>query len=154
MEGPVQSLRVALTTVLALSAGVTLVGPAGAATPTQGAMVEQVNVVRAGQGLRALRAAPVLHHSARRYARWMVRHDYFGHLSRIRAAHRFNLLGETLAWHSGSRARVGWTVRAWLASPGHRALLLDPRFRWLGAGMARGRLSGTAATVWVLHLGG
>jgi uncharacterized protein YkwD len=154
MEEPVQSLRVVLTTVLALSAGVTLVGPAGAATPVQRAMVEQVNAVRAGHGLRALRASPALHRSARRYARWMVRSDYFGHLSRIRAAGDFDLLGETLAWHSGSRPRVGGTVRAWLGSPGHRALLLDPRFRWLGAGMARGRLSGTAATVWVLHLGG
>ena len=149
-----QSLRMALTTVLALLAGVTLVGPAGAATPVQRAMVDEVNAVRAGHGLRSLSAAPVLHRSARRYARWMVRNDYFGHLSRIRAASRFALLGETIAWHSGLRARVAWTVRAWLGSPGHRALLLDPRFRWLGAGMARGRLSGTTATVWVLHLGG
>jgi uncharacterized protein YkwD len=154
MEEPVQSLRVALTTVLALLAGVTLVGPAGAATPIQRAMVDEVNAVRAGHGLSSLSAAPALHRSARRYARWMVRNDYFGHLSRIRAARRFDLLGETLAWHSGLRPRVAWTVRAWLASPGHRALLLDPRFRWLGAGMTRGRRSGTPATVWVLHLGG
>jgi uncharacterized protein YkwD len=154
MEGPVQSLRVALTTVLVLLAGVTLVGPAGAATPTQRAMVEQVNAVRAGHGLSPLGAAPALHRSARHYARWMVRNDYFGHLQRIRGGGRFDLLGETLAWHSGMRPRVAWTVRAWLGSPGHRALLLDPRFRWLGAGMARGRMSGTAATVWVLHLGG
>lgn len=127
---------------------------AHAASPAQGAMVQKVNSVRASHGLRALRPAPVLHRSARRYAAWMLRHDYFGHLRRIRASSRFGLLGENLAWHSGGRPRVGWTVRAWLGSPGHRALLLHPGFRWLGAGMARGTMGSHRATAWVLHFGG
>ena len=127
---------------------------AQAASPAQRAMVKQVNSVRAAHGLRPLRAAPALHRSARRYAAWMLRHDYFGHLRRIRASSRFGLLGENLAWHSGRRPRIGWTVRAWLGSPGHRALLLHPRFRWLGAGMARGTMGARSATAWVLHFGG
>jgi uncharacterized protein YkwD len=117
-------------------------------------MVTEVNSVRAAHGLGALRRAPALDHSARRYATWMLRHDYLGHLRRIRASSRFGLLGENLAWHSGGRPRVGWTVRAWLGSPSHRALLLHPRFRWLGAGMARGSMGHQRGTAWVLHLGG
>jgi uncharacterized protein YkwD len=136
---------------LLLLAGTTA---AHAASPAQQAMVKQVNSVRAAHGLRALRPVPALHRSASRYAAWMLRHDYFGHQRRIRASSHFGLLGENLAWHSGGRPRVGWTVRAWLGSPGHRALLLHPRFRWLGAGMAHGRLGARRATAWVLHFGG
>jgi uncharacterized protein YkwD len=127
---------------------------AQAASPAQQAMAQEVNSVRAAHGLHPLRPAPALHRSAGRYAAWMLRHDHFGHLRRIRASSRFGLLGENLAWHSGGRPRVGWTVRAWLGSPGHRALLLHPRFRWLGAGMARGTMGSYRATAWVLHFGG
>jgi uncharacterized protein YkwD len=128
-------------------------GRAAAARPVERAMLEKVNSVRADHDLEPLRAAPRLHRSARRYARWMLRHDYFGHQERIRAP-RFRLLGENLAWHTGRRPRVRGTFRAWLRSPGHRALILDARFRWIGAGMARGRMGEQPATTWVLHLGG
>jgi uncharacterized protein YkwD len=150
----VQACKTAAT--LLVACGLLLAGPAAAdaAAPAQRAMVKKVNSVRAAHGLRPLRPAPVLHRSARGYAAWMLRHDYFGHLGRIRASSRFGLLGENLAWHSGGRPRVGWTVRAWLGSPGHRALLLHARFRWLGAGMARGTMGARRATAWVLHFGG
>jgi hypothetical protein len=49
---------------------------------------------------------------------------------------------------------VAGTVRSWMASPPHRALILHPGFRWLGAGPARGTLAGRRVTTWVLHLGG
>jgi uncharacterized protein YkwD len=127
---------------------------ADAASPAQRAMAKKVNEVRAAHGLRALRPAPALDRSATNYAAWMLRHDYFGHQRRIRASSAFGMLGENLAWHSGGRPRVGWTVRAWLGSPGHRALLLHPRFRWLGAGMAHGTMGSRRATAWVLHFGG
>ena len=131
--------------------------PAGAYandTSTALRMLAAVNTVRAKHGLAALRGSPSLRRSARRYARWMLRKDYFGHLSRIRASSHFSLLGEALAWHSGRRAGVSRTVRAWMHSPPHRALLLHPGFRFLGAGMARGRLGRRGVTAWVLHLGG
>jgi uncharacterized protein YkwD len=146
--------RRAATAVLVLVAGALPAQPAAAATPAENEMVDQVNAVRAGQGLRPLRSEPRLGRSAGGYAEWMLRHDYFGHLQRIRAASGFSVVGENLAWHSGFRARVAGTVRAWLDSPPHRALMLSSRFRWIGAGMARGRLDGLASTTWVLHLGG
>jgi uncharacterized protein YkwD len=117
-------------------------------------MVRAVNDARASHGLRPLRQAPRLERSARAYARWMLRADYFGHLSRIRTRARFRVLGETLAWHTGRRARVRGTLRSWLRSPPHRALILSGRFRWIGAGHARGRMHSRPSATWVLHLGG
>jgi uncharacterized protein YkwD len=117
-------------------------------------MVRAVNAARADHGLKSLRRAPRLARSARAYARWMLRVNYFGHQRRIRTRARFNVLGETLAWHSGRPARVRRTVRAWLHSPPHRALVLSRRFHWIGAGTASGRLDGGPARTWVLHLGG
>jgi uncharacterized protein YkwD len=137
--------------------GVTFAVPAGAGAvghelPQR--MVAAVNEVRAQHGLPPLGASASLNRSARRYARWMLRADYFGHLDRIRASSRYSMLGENISWHSGLRPRVGRTVRRWMSSPPHRALILHPGFRWLGAGPARGKLGGRRVTAWVLHFGG
>ena len=151
-----QSVRLAAISLVLASGGWMAAGgvSASAATPVQDAMFEKVNATRAANGLQPLRPAPVLFRSARRYARWMMRRDYFGHLGRIRTSGRFALVGENLEWHTGKRPRVAGTVQAWLESPGHRALMLDTRFRWLGTGMAYGRMKGWASTTWVLHFGG
>jgi uncharacterized protein YkwD len=142
--------------VTILVCGVTLAVPAGASGSgdVQHRMVSAVNQVRAQHGLTALAGSSTLHRSARRYARWMLRAEYFGHLERIRASSRYSMLGENLAWHSGRRPRVASTVRRWMASPPHRALILHPGFRWLGAGPAHGTLGGRRVTAWVLHFGG
>jgi uncharacterized protein YkwD len=140
-----------------LACGTALAVPAGAAAdgPEHGQrMLASVNGVRAQHGLAALRGSRSLDRSARGHARWMLRADHFGHLGEIRASGRFSMLGENLAWHEGRRPQVSRTVRDWMLSPPHRALILDPGFRWLGAGMAQGSLAGRAATAWVLHLGG
>jgi uncharacterized protein YkwD len=117
-------------------------------------MLTAVNAVRAQHGLGALRGSPSLGRSARAYARWMLRRGYFGHLSRIRASAAFGSLGENLELHRGHRPRVRATVGRWLRSPPHRALMLSSGYRWLGAGMARGRYAGSPSTAWVLHFGG
>jgi uncharacterized protein YkwD len=117
-------------------------------------MLAAVNEVRAQHGLPAYKGSDTLHRSARRYAAWMVRAEYFGHLPRIRASSRFSLLGENLAWHTGRRPPAWRTIQAWMGSPTHRALILHPGFRWLGAGLARGRLGGRLGVAWVLHFGG
>jgi hypothetical protein len=137
--------------------GMALAVPAGAyayGTKPGLRMLAAVNKVRAEHGLAALRGSRSLYRSAGGYARWMLRRDYFGHLSRIRASGRYSMLGENLAWHSGRRPGVSRTMRAWMHSPPHRALILHPGFRWLGAGMARGKLGRRSVTAWVLHMGG
>jgi uncharacterized protein YkwD len=77
----------------------------------------------------------------------------FGHAGSI-AAPAFARVGEALALQPGRRLRRSRTVRGWLRSPVHRALILQPDFGWAGAGHARGRFRGRQATIWVLHLGG
>jgi uncharacterized protein YkwD len=145
--------RMALCAVLACGAVLAVPAPA-AADGNQQRMLHVLNVVRAHHGLASFHGSPSLHRSASAYARWMLRSEYFGHLNRIRASGGFSRIGEALAWHSDRRARVVGTVRRWMGSAPHRALIMNPGFRWIGSGMARGRLGGQRATTWVLHFGG
>lgn len=144
----------ALCAVLACGAALAAPAPAADGSELRNRMLNAVNAARAQHGLAAFNGSASLHRSAGAYARWMLRADYFGHLSRIRASGRFSMLGEAVAWHSRRRPQVRRTVRRWMQSPPHRALILHPGFRWLGAGLARGELSGRRATTWVLHFGG
>lgn len=116
-------------------------------------MIEKVNETRRASGLAELRASEDLTGSARNYARYMLRNDYFGHLASIRAGGSFRFLGETLAWHSGCRPRVAATFSRWMASPPHRAVLMSPTYRFIGTGPVNGRYGRGRATAWVAQLG-
>jgi uncharacterized protein YkwD len=110
-----------------------------------------LNRVRAGHGLPRLRYNKRLRRSARSHARDMVRRRYFAHQSLsggtlsnrvrrtgyMRRASRWSV-GEVLAWRSLGSDPARRAVRAWLRSPGHRALLLSPKFRELGISVVRG----------------
>jgi uncharacterized protein YkwD len=81
----------------------------------------------------------------------MLRHDNFSHngdgtsfATRIRRSSHYRKLGETLALmprHVTAR-RV---VRAWLRSPGHRAVLLDASFRRIGVCGTKGSIGSRPA---------
>ena len=122
--------------------------------PESVAMIEKVNQTRRSSGLPTLQTSEALVGSARSYARYMLKRDYFGHLSSIQAGGNFLALGETLEWHSGWRPRVARAFSIWMASPPHRAVLMSPTFRFIGAGRVRGRWGSRRATAWVAHLGG
>jgi uncharacterized protein YkwD len=112
-----------------------------------------INHAREEHGLPALSGSRSLGQSARRYAGFMLRHQYFGHLARIHASSRFKWLGEALALDPGASARSGWVVSAWLHSPEHRAILLGRRYRYAGIAAAKGSFDGSPVVVWVLHVG-
>jgi uncharacterized protein YkwD len=116
-------------------------------------MTAAINSVRAQNGLPGFERSTSLTGSAESYSRYLMEHDYFGHQSSIWASGRFALLGEALEMHMGQRFRVWPTVRAWLASAAHRAILLSPVMRRQGAGVTRGRFGSGRAVVWVLHVG-
>jgi uncharacterized protein YkwD len=145
--------------IVAMMAVLTLFAvPASALALTAGQRAERkmtkaINAVRAQNGLPAFKRSASLTGSARRYSSWLMEHDVFGHQSSIWASSRFALLGEALEWHSGHRFRVWKTVRAWLGSPSHRAILLSPTMRRQGAGVTRGRFGSRRAVIWVLHVG-
>jgi uncharacterized protein YkwD len=115
--------------------------------------IEALNDVRRAHGLAPLRESGSLNASSGSYARKMLRHDFFGHGPSIDVAGGFRSAGETLAYHTGWDAQPRRTVMRWMNSPGHRAVLLSPGFRFVGMGLARGRLAGRVATMWVAHVG-
>ena len=143
-------MRISVACCLVLGA-MTL--PAASASADESThMIGKINNVRANHGLKPVRHAPSLARSADSYARTMMARDFFGHGSQINAPKKFRRLGEAIALGRG-RARAGRALRGWLHSPGHRALVLSPSFRFMGAGRSRGSFRGSHATIWVLHLG-
>jgi uncharacterized protein YkwD len=148
---PRMCVFVAMMAVLAVFAV-----PASALTAGQRAerkITKAINSVRAEHGLPAFKRSASLTGSAERYSSWLMENDVFGHQSSIRASSRFALLGEALEWHGGRRFEVWNTVRRWLGSPSHRAILLSPVMRRQGAGVTRGRFGSRRAVIWVLHVG-
>jgi uncharacterized protein YkwD len=133
---------------------ITLLIPSEAAAGREGrvaerAMVDAVNDARHRHGLHPLRESRSLARSAGRLAATLTRLGVFRHLGADAPAGS-RWWGEALAVHRGWRARVRTTVRRWLRSPSHRAIVLGD-FRRIGAGIKRGRLDGRLTTVWVLH---
>jgi uncharacterized protein YkwD len=117
--------------------------------PAERAMVDAVNDARHRHGLRPVREARSLARSAGRRAAALTRLGVFRHLGADAPAGSRSW-GEALAVHRGWRAQARTTVRRWLRSPSHRAVVLGG-FRRIGAGIKRGRLDGRLTTVWVLH---
>jgi len=120
-------------------------------------VVALVNAARS-QGRRCGRerfaAAPPLgvsrklNAAADAHARDMLRRKYFEHRGSdgsqprdrvLRAGYRFRLTGENIALGPESAEEV---VAGWLDSPGHCANIMEPRFRDIGVGLARGKKRG------------
>ena len=116
-------------------------------------MIAKINQVRARNGLPPLRTSGALLSSTARFSSTIVRTDVFAHRSRVSAGKRFHKLGEALAMHTGTRLGVSSTVRMWLRSPTHRAVILTRSMNLIGAGVSRGRFRGRRATIWVVQTG-
>jgi uncharacterized protein YkwD len=130
-----------------------------------------VNLERTHRGLRRLRASAALRRSAQAYAADMAGRDFFAHtspagaglLERVRGRGRYLdgarsfRIGENLAWGAEARATPRSIVAAWMASPGHRANVLNPAFRESGLGLVLGAPVRTApagtAVTYTHHLG-
>jgi uncharacterized protein YkwD len=152
----VPRMRTVATVVTVALTAAAVPAMAGADTPNERAeraMTKAINAVRARHGLPAFERSASLTGSAERYSRYLMAHDVFAHQSSIWASNRFALLGEALAYHTGRRFGVGDTVRQWLGSAPHRAILLSATMRRAGAGVTRGRFGRRLATIWVLHVG-
>jgi uncharacterized protein YkwD len=106
-----------------------------------------INAERASYGLQRLRHDDRLAEAARRHSLDMVRRGYFAHGHAFEARVRDTgyltttgrwRIGETLAWGWGRGATPREVVRAWMASPGHRKVLLRPAYREVGIGVVWG----------------
>lgn len=168
----------AIATAAAIAAAATTVGAVAAPGPARPAapnvvtplpalgarIAAAINTARGQRGLTRLRLYPPLRAAAAVHSLDMARSGFFSHASsdgtslEVRlarfypaAGYRRRQIGETLLWDAGVVDSAA-VVRAWLSSPGHRAILLAPGFRDLGvaaveATAAPGFFHGTAATL-------
>lgn len=126
----------------------------GRLTVDPGAETEMLNLInqeRARAGLAPLVMDETMREVARQHSREMFELGYFGHESPVtgsltdrllRAGVRFRVAGENLAYAPNVRlAHEGL-----MASPGHRANILNPQFRRVGIGAVRSELRGTMFT--------
>ncbi len=111
-----------------------------------------LNEERAKRGLKALAANPQLEKAALNHTRTMVRQGFFDHvspggstlLSRVRRGTRYlhgarrYSLGENIAWGSSTYATPRATVKSWMESSGHRANILNRKFKHIGIGVVPG----------------
>jgi len=142
---------------------------AGAAKSTQTATVDvgifqQLNAIRTENGLAPLTLSARLNRAAEQHSEDMIDKGYFSHGSsngksfgaRLAAFYpegsaHFWAVGENIFWSPGIPTATR-SMRAWMASPEHRANILDPDWRQIGIGAvsssdAPGTYGGHAVTV-------
>jgi uncharacterized protein YkwD len=127
-----------------------------------------IDAERAARGLPAVRESAQLTQAAQGHADDMVTRRFFAHVTpggstlgdRVRATGYLRRrsdweLGEAIAWAQQPLDTAASLMRAWLASPPHRAIILDRRFREVGIGVAPGLTdgSGLAGATAVLDFG-
>lgn len=122
----------------------------------------EIDRVRVSKGLGLLRDNRRLTVAARRHSADMVRRRYFSHYTsagtgpgdRARRSGYIRSdcawrIGEVLAWGSHNRSTAAFTVRAWLNSPGHRAVILSRSYVDGGVGTRAGTPAGHSSGVTV-----
>jgi uncharacterized protein YkwD len=117
-----------------------------------------VNRERTLRGERPLRPNTRMRRAAQAHSQSMAFGDYFEHvgpsgqtpLARLRAvgyissSHVGFEVGENIAWGTLSLSTPRAIVASWMASPGHRANILDPHYRETGIGVSPHPLSSRA----------
>jgi uncharacterized protein YkwD len=144
-----------LTAAAIALAVLSLAPAAGAVTvternPLEPNIVQRINSIRKAHGLRSLTVAKRLTDAANRHARSMGASSYFRHdLYTPRRDRRWTSFSTWIRWYwpgPGYRAwsageNLAWgapdisasrTVTNWMNSPGHRANILNPRWRSIG----------------------
>jgi uncharacterized protein YkwD len=105
------------------------------------------NVARRQHGVRALKAGPCVDRFAETWTARMAGRGFFSHQALrpvLRRCHR-HTAGENIARSSGSWSAYK-VVQAWMHSPGHRANILNRRFKALGVSAWRSASGGTYIT--------
>jgi uncharacterized protein YkwD len=135
--------------------------PTGAAARTaaldrgERKVIKLVNRIRARHGLRKLRACQPLARAASNHTGDMLRRDFLSHSSsdgtpmpsRVRRYTGADWVGENIAAVSRRGSTARRVVRMWMASPGHRAVLLSPSGRRIGVARRAGRLGSAKRAV-------
>ena len=130
-----------------------------------------INRERRLHGERPLRPNRRLRRAAQAHSQSMALGDYFQHsspsgqtpLARLRSVGYISSsrvgfeVGENIAWGTLSLATPRAIVASWMASPGHRANILDPHYRETGIGVSphpiSSRAHGQAGAVYTQDFG-
>jgi uncharacterized protein YkwD len=133
-----------------------LPAPAAAAPGFAHALLRELNRARAHHRLPPVHEDPRMDHGAHGHSRDMAQRGYFAHGSWsgrvLAAAVRARTVGEAIGWRvqSSPSDEAAAMVRAWLASPPHRLLLLDRDFARVGIGRATASQNGRAIALYTL----
>ena len=138
-------------TALADCDGADLVPDAGSLGAAGQATLCLVNAERAANGLRALSEESRLTTASAAFSRRMVAEQFFDHVAPdgstlVRRLTTIGYIaddvdwaaGENIAWGQGDLATPRSIVAAWMASPGHRANILNGEYTQIGLGLAPG----------------
>jgi uncharacterized protein YkwD len=161
----------AASVLVVVSAAVFAVAPpaarAGVATNRQ-VLLRLINGERARRGLARLTLQPSLDVAAEAHSLEMLQRGYFSHSSASGASYSTRILSagyrrsgfgswavsEVIGWGKGIRGTPQVVLRAWLASPWHRPIILGARWRDAGIGCVLGTYAGrTGVFVYTVDVG-
>lgn len=123
-------------------------------------MLRQLNRVRAGHHLGAVREDKRMDRGALGHSRDMARRGYFAHGSwpgRVMAsAGSARSVGEVIGWRvqSDPGSEASNMVRDWLGSPPHRRTILSDRFSRIGIGRATATSGGKPTALYTVDFAG
>lgn len=123
-------------------------------------IISYTNMERHKQGLPNLNASYKLTASAEAKIQDMFKNQYFEHISPTgqsvsdvvrQQGYEYIVVGENLAL--GIFAGDDKVVQAWMASPGHKKNILDPRYIDIGVAIGQGTYQGRKQYIIVQHFG-
>jgi len=127
-------------------------------TKAEKKLISLINAERKKRGLKTLRVRTSLCRAADRHCRDMLVNDFFSHRSSngrslssrllrygySRRGCRYWSVGELLARGKGAYGTPEMTVRRWMKSKTHRAILLKRKWRDIGVARRKGNYRGTS----------
>jgi uncharacterized protein YkwD len=145
----------ALLTAYAAAALVLTTAPAKADGDQGGAVLNQINAVRAANGCGPVAVNPALTASAARQANDMLANGVVNHTGsdgstpaqRVAAAGYtpYASIGEVVFWGTDSSGTPAAAVTWWMRSPNHRAIITDCQFTEAGFSAVSNGMKMTAA---------
>jgi uncharacterized protein YkwD len=121
---------------------------------TESRVLVLLNDIRHEHGLKELQGSTALRAAAREHSSDMLARGYFQHDApnesfdkRIRRYLKSPLVGENIAWGTGSYGSAEGIVSLWMHSPAHRHIILMGSLHRVGLGVAIGSFQGAGDTV-------
>ena len=129
-------------------------GKASFSSSSESRVLVLLDHIRVQHGLPGFVASRALRGAAREHSADMLAHGYFAHNapgdpfdSRIRRYLASPLVGENIAWGTGSYGTPAGLVSLWMHSPEHRHIILMPSLHRIGLGIATGSFQGSRDAV-------